>query len=119
MSDDDRTVEEVLMDGPTEDLQELEKALDDRVRLALDREDPLPPMSYNEAMVAIGGKTVGNISQEEAEPIIAEMMRNYLGVAQGEPFSFTEGDFLEAIMAMPMAEYAVKRAAIAAYRYPR
>jgi len=83
------------------------------------REDPLPPMSYNEAMAAIGGKPVGNISQEEAEPIIAEMMRTYLDVPQGESFSFTEQEFLDAIIAMPMKEYAVKRAAIAAYRYPR
>ena len=82
------------------------------------REDPLPPMSYNDAMEAIGGKTVGDITQEEAEPIIIEMMRKHLQVPEGEQLVFTEEDFAAAINAMPIEEYARKRAAIAAYRLP-
>lgn len=76
-------------------------------------------MSYNEAMLAIGGKPVGDISQPEAEAVVSQMMRDFLKVPEGESYSFTEADFTAAINAMPMEEYAVKRAAIAAYRLPR
>jgi hypothetical protein len=83
-----------------------------------DIEDPKPPMSYNDAMRAIGGKTVGDITPEEAEAVVCQMMRSYLNVPEGESFSFTEDQFAAAINAMPMEEYATKRAAIAAYRLP-
>ena len=78
--------------------------------------DPKPPMSYNDAMKAIGGKPVGDITAEEAEAIVCQMMRSYLNIPEGENFRFTEEQFSAAILAMPMEEYADKRAAIAAYR---
>ena len=83
-----------------------------------DIEDPKPPTSYNDAMRAIGGKPVGDITPEEAEAVVCQMMRSYLDVSEGESFSFTEDQFAAAINAMPMEEYATKRAAIAAYRLP-
>jgi len=78
--------------------------------------DPRPPMSYNDAMRAIGGKTVGDITPEEAEAIVCQMMREYLNVPEGENFRFTQEQFIRAINDMPMEEYATKRAAITAYR---
>jgi hypothetical protein len=73
-------------------------------------------MSYNDAMRAIGGKTVGDITPEEADAVVCQMMRKYLNVEDDENFSFTEDQFAAAINAMPMEEYATKRAAIAAFR---
>lgn len=74
------------------------------------------PKSYNEAVIAAGGTPVGQMTHEEAKPIIAEMMRAYLRIPEGQDFEFTEMDFRFAVDAMPMEEYAEKRAAIAAFR---
>jgi hypothetical protein len=81
-------------------------------------EDPPAPMSYNDAMRAIGGKTVGDVSPQEADAVVSEMLRKHLGIPEGESYTFTEQDFIDALNAMPIEEYVTKRAAIAAYRIP-
>jgi hypothetical protein len=72
--------------------------------------------SLNDIMRRVGGRTIGNMTHEEAKPIIAEIMRKHLRIPEGQDFEFTEMDFKFAINAMPMEEYAEKRAAIAAFR---
>ena len=73
-------------------------------------------MSYDEAIAAAGGTPVSNMTHEEAKPVIAEMMRAFLKVPEGEPLTFNEDDFAKAVNAMPIEEYALKRRAIAAFR---
>jgi len=74
------------------------------------------PASYNEAVIAAGGTPVSSMTHEEAKPVIAEMMRAFLKVPEGEPLTFNEEDFAAAVNAMPIEEYALKRKAIAAFR---
>jgi hypothetical protein len=74
------------------------------------------PRSYNEAVAAAGGTPVSSMTHEEAKPVIAEMMRAFLKVPEGEELVFNEEDFAAAVNAMPIEEYAVKRRAIAAFR---
>jgi hypothetical protein len=74
------------------------------------------PKSYNEVIAAAGGTPVGAMTHEEAVPVIAEMMRKFLKVPEGEHFSFNEQDFAAAVNAMPIEEYVLKRKAIAAFR---
>jgi len=73
-------------------------------------------MSYNDAVSAAGGTPVGQMTHEEAKPVIAEMMRAYLKVPEGEPLVFNEEDFAAAVNHMPIEEYVLKRQAIAAFR---
>lgn len=77
---------------------------------------PVPPKSYNEAVAAAGGTPISEMTHEEAKPVIAEMMRKFLKVPEGETLVFNEEDFAAAVNAMPMEEYALKRRAIAAFR---
>jgi hypothetical protein len=72
-------------------------------------------VSYNDAVQSFGGTPVGRMTQEEAAPVVLEMMRVFLQVPEGEGFTFDEHDFSQAIQAMPIEEYVLKRQAIAAF----
>jgi len=73
--------------------------------------------SYNDAVAAAGGKPVGNMTHEEATPVVLQMMRKHLHIPDDvASFEFTEADFIKAVQVMPMEEYVLKRKAIAAFR---